>query len=220
MNKITVCHATGSESNPFVSVTVSKNAVLNGHGGHAGDIIPPFDGFEGQNWTATGQDIYNNVCKVPVAPVDPSDPEPEEPEEPEEPVVPDPETPVEPEEPVVPVPENPEPEVPAEPPVDPEPEVPWTGNHDAEPPTCEPGFEGQWVLDGQWVCNPADLAVPGGEPQEVVGVGETVSVGRERPDELAQTGFDALGLVVGLAAIVVGAGAMVAGRFRRGNVEA
>ena len=41
-NKVSICHATGSESNPYVSITVSENAV-NGNGGHAshhGDLIP------------------------------------------------------------------------------------------------------------------------------------------------------------------------------------
>ena len=38
-DKVTICHATGSEKNPFVTITVSERA-LKGHGGHAGDIIP------------------------------------------------------------------------------------------------------------------------------------------------------------------------------------
>ena len=37
--KITICHATGSETNPFDEITVSVNG-LNGHGKHEGDIIP------------------------------------------------------------------------------------------------------------------------------------------------------------------------------------
>src|SRR4029453_8687355 len=40
--KISICHATGSESNPYVHITVSENAG-NGHGGHAshaGGLIP------------------------------------------------------------------------------------------------------------------------------------------------------------------------------------
>ncbi|WP_052500477.1 hypothetical protein [Arthrobacter sp. SPG23] len=40
--KVSICHATGSESNPYVHITVSENAV-NGNGGHAsheGDMIP------------------------------------------------------------------------------------------------------------------------------------------------------------------------------------
>lgn len=37
--KVTICHATGSSANPFVTITIDTNG-LNGHGGHAGDIIP------------------------------------------------------------------------------------------------------------------------------------------------------------------------------------
>jgi hypothetical protein len=37
--KVTICHATGSKTNPFNEITVSVNG-LNGHGQHAGDLIP------------------------------------------------------------------------------------------------------------------------------------------------------------------------------------
>jgi hypothetical protein len=37
--RISICHATGSASNPYVLITVDRNG-LNGHGDHAGDIIP------------------------------------------------------------------------------------------------------------------------------------------------------------------------------------
>ena len=37
--KVTLCHATGSETNPFVTITVSENAV-DAHRRHGGDIIP------------------------------------------------------------------------------------------------------------------------------------------------------------------------------------
>lgn len=37
--KITICHATGSAQNPYVSITVSKKA-LAGHARHGDDIIP------------------------------------------------------------------------------------------------------------------------------------------------------------------------------------
>lgn len=37
--KITICHATSSEKNPFNEITVSING-LNGHNTHSGDIIP------------------------------------------------------------------------------------------------------------------------------------------------------------------------------------
>lgn len=38
-DKVTICHATGSESNPYTTITVDANG-LNGHGDHSGDIIP------------------------------------------------------------------------------------------------------------------------------------------------------------------------------------
>jgi hypothetical protein len=41
--KITICHATGSETNPFNEITISING-LNGHGDHEGDIIPVPEG--------------------------------------------------------------------------------------------------------------------------------------------------------------------------------
>lgn len=43
-DKITICHATGSEKNPYNELTVSVNG-LNGHDRHDDDIIPaPADG--------------------------------------------------------------------------------------------------------------------------------------------------------------------------------
>jgi hypothetical protein len=41
--KITICHATSSETNPYNEITISVNG-LNGHGKHAGDIIPAPEG--------------------------------------------------------------------------------------------------------------------------------------------------------------------------------
>jgi hypothetical protein len=41
--KITICHATSSETNPYNEITVSVNG-LNGHGKHEGDIIPAPEG--------------------------------------------------------------------------------------------------------------------------------------------------------------------------------
>jgi hypothetical protein len=38
-SNITICHATGSETNPYEEITVSVNG-LNGHGMHEGDLIP------------------------------------------------------------------------------------------------------------------------------------------------------------------------------------
>jgi hypothetical protein len=37
--KITICHATGSDKNPYTEITVSVYG-LNGHARHEGDIIP------------------------------------------------------------------------------------------------------------------------------------------------------------------------------------
>jgi hypothetical protein len=43
--KITLCHATGSATNPYVEITVSVAGATNGHAKHPGDIIPaPVDG--------------------------------------------------------------------------------------------------------------------------------------------------------------------------------
>jgi hypothetical protein len=73
-NKVTICHATGSQTNPFVKITPNANGVVSGHIGHqdANDIIPPFSyndhgttkQFAGQNWDATGQATFNNGCVV------------------------------------------------------------------------------------------------------------------------------------------------------------
>jgi len=69
--KITICHATGSESNPYVEITIALPG-LNGHAGdhhqHSEDIIPSNYGKvipEGQNWTDEGKATYYNGC-VPV----------------------------------------------------------------------------------------------------------------------------------------------------------
>ena len=42
-DKITICHATSSKTNPYNEITVSVNG-LNGHGDHEGDIIPAPEG--------------------------------------------------------------------------------------------------------------------------------------------------------------------------------
>jgi hypothetical protein len=45
--KITICHATGSATNPYVIITIDLSG-LNGHGDHDGDIIPmPIGGCPG-----------------------------------------------------------------------------------------------------------------------------------------------------------------------------
>jgi hypothetical protein len=40
--KVTLCHATGSSTNPFVVITVSTAGAANGHSDHADDVIPAF----------------------------------------------------------------------------------------------------------------------------------------------------------------------------------
>ncbi|MCO4257197.1 hypothetical protein [Pseudarthrobacter cellobiosi] len=67
-HKITICHATGSDKNPYVPITIALQG-LNGHANanhqHTEDIIPPNTGKvlpAGQNWTAKGQATYNNGC--------------------------------------------------------------------------------------------------------------------------------------------------------------
>jgi hypothetical protein len=86
-HQVTICHATDSNSHPYVTDTVdisSSGDLSGGHSKHTGplwdgqvkkwgDIIPPYDytndsgtfHFDGLNWTEDGQAIYNNGCKVP-----------------------------------------------------------------------------------------------------------------------------------------------------------
>jgi hypothetical protein len=85
-DKVTICHATDSDTNPYVVNTPDKTGDVSGHAGHTGpvwnptlkaqqiqwgDIIPPFTfsggSFPGLNWTAEGMAIYNNGCQ-PVTP--------------------------------------------------------------------------------------------------------------------------------------------------------
>lgn len=78
-HQIRICHATGSETNPYVTPTPAKQQISRDHGHksgqgvHPGDIIPPFpagskgshdwDAFPGMNWDATGQAIWKNDCR-------------------------------------------------------------------------------------------------------------------------------------------------------------
>jgi hypothetical protein len=67
---VTICHATGSSSNPYVRISPSAAGVFHGHLGHQDgrDIVPPFT-WNGQtyseNWTDAGMAIYNAGCTVP-----------------------------------------------------------------------------------------------------------------------------------------------------------
>jgi hypothetical protein len=75
-NKVTICHATGSQTNPYEQISPDANGVISGHIGasHQGgkDIIPPFDyndqgqtkHFAGQNYDASGQATLSNGCVV------------------------------------------------------------------------------------------------------------------------------------------------------------
>src|SRR5665213_800608 len=66
---VTICHATGSSSNPYVRISPSASGVFHGHLGHQDgrDIVPPFT-WKGQtlseNWDANGMAIYNAGCTV------------------------------------------------------------------------------------------------------------------------------------------------------------
>lgn len=73
VGKIVICHRTASKQNPYVRITISQDAVINGHDGHTGglyptkgwgDIIPPFPGYAGLNWPAGGS-ILDNDCEIP-----------------------------------------------------------------------------------------------------------------------------------------------------------
>ena len=78
---ITICHATGSQSNPYTSNTVDASSIdeennqyLDGHGDHSDDIIPAFSyvNADGQTLSFPGRnldklDILQNGCN-PVTP--------------------------------------------------------------------------------------------------------------------------------------------------------
>jgi hypothetical protein len=74
-DKVSICHATSSEKNPYTqnevdasSINNEKNKYLNGHGDHERDIIPPFtyesSSFEGRNWDDAGKKIWENGCNI------------------------------------------------------------------------------------------------------------------------------------------------------------
>lgn len=73
--KITICHATHSDHNPYDQLQVDVDAIFheNGHDSHPEDIIPPFDYIEdgetkhypGKNWPS---DIWLNGCEIPTPP--------------------------------------------------------------------------------------------------------------------------------------------------------
>jgi hypothetical protein len=84
---VTLCHATSSQTNPYVVITTDDDGVLgaghssgNGHDSHGGDIIPPFgytdnkgdsQSYPGKNWDGQGQAILANGCEPPQPPPPP-----------------------------------------------------------------------------------------------------------------------------------------------------
>jgi hypothetical protein len=86
-HKVTICHATNSDSNPYRAITVdiaSSGYVKSGHADHTGpvwdatlkarhiswgDIIPSYTygtfAYPGLNWNAQGQAIWNADCTIP-----------------------------------------------------------------------------------------------------------------------------------------------------------
>jgi uncharacterized repeat protein (TIGR01451 family) len=74
--KVTICHATSSEKNRYVQISVDDDSIVtkNGHGEHPDDIIPPFDyvdqnggtqHYPGKNWDDAGRATWENGCNVP-----------------------------------------------------------------------------------------------------------------------------------------------------------
>jgi hypothetical protein len=68
--KLTICHATGSATNPYVIITISKAGVVNGHYGtsHQGgrDIIPAFT-YRGVSHAAQGDPALIATGCIPAA---------------------------------------------------------------------------------------------------------------------------------------------------------
>ncbi len=79
--KVTLCHATGSATNPYVMITVAAAGAYNGHLGAHGDIIPEFT-FRGETYGPEGdQSILAAGCKVETDEEQPPEEPKEEPEE-------------------------------------------------------------------------------------------------------------------------------------------
>ena len=94
-DKVTICHATASHTNPYVVLTVDESAVdgvagnsggvPDHYGEHVGpigpvadgkwgDIIPPVAGYHfGLNWTGEGAAIWENGCNIPTPTTQPGD---------------------------------------------------------------------------------------------------------------------------------------------------
>jgi len=62
-DKITLCHATASATNPYVEITVSVQGATNGHARHSGDIIPaPAEGCPDSTLTTTSTSRSWNIA--------------------------------------------------------------------------------------------------------------------------------------------------------------
>ena len=70
---VTICHATGSRTNPYVMISPSVAGIVNGHLKHQDhrDVVPPLT-FRGQtysqNWTSAGQAFLAGGCAGTFAP--------------------------------------------------------------------------------------------------------------------------------------------------------
>jgi hypothetical protein len=83
---VAICHATNSNTNPYVRTAADVDSIVrqHGHGDHDGplwnpnlnaqhtkwgDVVPAFDygrkRFDGLNWTDAGQAILANGCRIP-----------------------------------------------------------------------------------------------------------------------------------------------------------
>ncbi len=81
VGKITICHASNSQTNPYITNEPNRTADVGGHDGHNGpiwypgisvawgDIIPSFTypggTYAGKNWDLYGQSVWNNGCQIP-----------------------------------------------------------------------------------------------------------------------------------------------------------
>jgi hypothetical protein len=63
-DQVKICEETTKGDNPPMAISVDQNSVLtmNGHDGHADDIIPPFPGYPGKNWDQKHREAYDNDC--------------------------------------------------------------------------------------------------------------------------------------------------------------
>lgn len=60
--KVTICHATGSETNPYVEITISQNGWDNGHSKHGDDLNPvPAGGCPGGKAKGKGNKDHGKV---------------------------------------------------------------------------------------------------------------------------------------------------------------